>query len=179
MDNRVTTRYLTLPLAVVLLAATTLAGCASMSKTEKGAAAGAAGGAVVGGAIGKATGSTAKGAIVGAVVGGAAGAVIGQQMDKQAEELDEELEGARVERVGEGIQVTFDSNILFGFDSADLSGNARQSLDDLAASLQDYPNTEVLIAGHTDATGSESYNQRLSERRADSAGEFLARIASS
>lgn len=175
MKRSVTNRIIALPLVAFLLAGGILTGCASMSKTEKGAVVGAGAGAVVGGAVGKAAGSTAKGAIVGAVVGGAAGAIIGQQMDKQAQELDEELEGATVQRVGEGIQVTFDSNILFGFDSAELSASARENLRELANSLQQYPNTEVLIAGHTDATGSDSYNQRLSERRAGSAGEFLMR----
>src|SRR5690606_32587781 len=71
------------------------------------------------------------------------------------------------------IQVTFDSAILFAFDSAELSATARQNLRELALSLQDYPNTEALIAGHTDATGSDSYNQTLSERRASSAGAYL------
>lgn len=175
MTRSVTNRLIVLPLALLLVAGGVLTGCANMSRTEKGAAAGAGAGAVVGGAVGKVAGSTAKGAIIGAVVGGTAGAIIGQQMDRQARELEEELEGATVERVGEGIQVTFDSAILFAFDSADLSAQARENLRQLAQSLQEYPNTEVLIAGHTDATGSESYNQRLSERRAGSAGDFLMR----
>lgn len=167
-----TTRYsFILPLALLLLGTT--AGCASMSNTEKGAAAGAGAGAVVGGAIGKAAGSTAKGAIIGAVVGGTAGAIIGRQMDKQAEELEDDLEGAQVERVGEGIQVTFDNAILFGFDSSELSTNARQNLGDLASSLQKYPNTDVVIVGHTDSKGTDDYNQRLSERRANSAAQYL------
>ncbi len=160
-------------LASLMIAGTTLTGCANLSKTEKGAAVGAGAGAAVGGAIGKATGSTAKGAIIGAVVGGTAGAVIGQQMDKQARELDRELEGAQVERVGEGIQITFDSAILFGFDSSELAPDARSNLRDLAASLEKYPNTEVLIVGHTDDKGTDSYNQSLSERRARSAAQFL------
>ena len=160
---------------IVALVITSLgaAGCASLSNTEKGAAAGAAGGAVVGGAIGKATGSTAKGAIIGAVLGGAAGAVIGQQMDKQAKELEEELEAAEVERVGEGIQITFDSGILFDFDSAALRPEARENLVTLAQSLQEYPNTEVTVIGHTDSKGSDAYNQGLSERRANAASNFL------
>lgn len=170
------TKRLSIPLAVLLLLSTGLVGCSTidnMSRTEKGAAAGAGAGAVVGGVIGKATGGTAKGAIIGAVVGGTAGAIIGQQMDKQARELEQELEGAEVERVGEGIQITFDSAILFGFDRSDLSATARTNLQELANSLQEYPNTEVLIVGHTDATGSEQYNQQLSERRAASAAQYL------
>lgn len=175
MMRRLTNRYFIASAALVLAVGLTLAGCASLSNTERGAAAGAAGGAVVGGVIGKTQGSTAKGAIIGAAVGGTAGAVIGQQMDKQAQELDEELEGAEVARVGEGIQVTFDNAILFDFDSADLRSTAQQNLSDLASSLQDYPNTELLIVGHTDAVGPEEYNQSLSERRANAAAEFLMR----
>ena len=136
-----------------------------------GAGAGAAGGA----AVGKAAGGTAEGAILGAVIGGTAGAIIGQRMDRKAAELEEELENAEVERVGEGIKVTFDSGILFDFDSAELQRSSYTSLDDLVESLQKYPNTEVLVVGHTDSKGSESYNQELSERRAESAATFLMR----
>ena len=168
--GRVSAPIMALLVAVSLI----IAGCSGLSRTEKGAAAGAGAGAVVGGAIGAATGSTAKGAIVGAVVGGTAGAIIGQQMDKQARELEEELEGAQVERVGEGIQVTFESNILFAFDSAELSADARNNLAQLAQSLNDYRNTDILILGHTDNVGSDDYNHRLSMRRADAAGGYLA-----
>lgn len=161
------------PALAVLLLGTSVLGCASLSKTEQGAAAGAGAGSVVGGVIGKATGSTAKGAIVGAALGGVAGAVIGEQMDKQAAELEEDLEGAEVARVGEGIQITFDNAILFGFDSAQLSGQARENLNNLAESLRNYPGTELLVVGHTDAVGEEAYNQELSEERAGAAAEFL------
>ncbi len=150
-----------------------LAGCARLSNTEKGAAIGAGAGAVVGGAIGKATGNTARGAILGAIVGGTAGAIIGQRMDRQAAEMQQELPDARIERVGEGILVTFESGILFDFDSATLRPEARENLRRLAESLKKYPETEVLIVGHTDSTGPEAYNQRLSERRAESAAAFL------
>jgi len=151
-------------------------GCASWSKTEQGAATGAAAGAVLGGVIGSAAGSTTKGAILGAVLGGAAGAAIGQRMDKQAEELEAELDNATVERVGEGIQVTFDSGILFDFDSDALRPEARANLADLAASLGDYEGTRVLVVGHTDDVGSEDYNQELSERRSNAARAHLLMI---
>jgi outer membrane protein OmpA-like peptidoglycan-associated protein len=167
--------------AIVLLIAglafaATLSGCSTienLSGTEKGAAAGTAGGAVAGGIIGRATGSTARGAIIGAIVGGTAGALIGRQMDRQAEELEEELPNATVERVGEGIKVTFDSGILFDFDASRLRPEARQNLRDLAESLSSYDSTEVLIVGHTDAVGSAAYNLRLSERRAQSAAAYV------
>lgn len=151
----------------------TLAGCANVNNTGKGAAAGAGAGAVIGGVIGNTQDETAKGAIIGAVVGGTAGAIIGRQMDKQAEELENEMENATIERVGEGIAITMDAAILFDFDSATLRESSRQDLMDLAASLQEYDNTDVLVVGHTDATGSETYNLALSERRAKSAATVL------
>lgn len=150
-------------------------GCASLSNTEKGAAGGAAVGGVVGGLVGKATGSTARGAILGAVVGGAAGAAIGSRMDKQAEELDDRLPNATVQRVGEGIAITFDSGILFDVDSDRLRAASEENLRNLASSVEDYEGTEILVVGHTDATGADSYNQSLSERRASAARTFLLR----
>lgn len=150
-----------------------LTGCASLSSTEEGAIIGGGAGAVLGGVIGNQTGSTTRGAIIGAAVGGAAGAIIGRQMDQQAEALEDELPNATVERIGEGIRVTFDSGILFDFDSYSLRTAARGNLTELSASLIRYPDSEVLIVGHTDATGAEDYNQRLSENRAQAATNFL------
>jgi len=160
-------------LALLLAALIPMAGCASMSGTQRGAVIGGAAGAAAGAAIGKATGSTARGAIVGAAIGGVAGAVIGAQMDKQADELEDDLENATVERYGEGLLITFASGLLFDFDSDIVKGNAQANLTDLANSLQTYPNTEVLIVGHTDATGSDTYNQDLSQRRSAAARSFL------
>jgi outer membrane protein OmpA-like peptidoglycan-associated protein len=157
-------------LVITLLQSTA---CASWGNKEKGAAVGAAAGGVVGGVIGKQTGSTARGAIIGAVVGGAAGAVIGHQMDQQAKELEQNIPGATVTRVGEGIAVTFASGLLYDFDSDVVRPTAAQNLKALAASLDKYPNTDILVVGHTDATGSDSYNQGLSERRARAAQNYL------
>lgn len=162
-----------LTLALLLVAGTLgLGACANLSNTAKGGIIGAGAGAAVGAAVGNQVGSTATGAIVGAAVGGTAGALIGRQMDRQAEEL-ESIEGATVTRVGEGIVVTFDTGILFGFDSSDLQSQARSNLQQLAANLNQHDRTDVLIIGHTDATGSESYNQALSERRAQSAASYV------
>src|SRR5688500_10504760 len=133
MHSTVTRTGTFLALAAFMAAGTT--GCASLSRTQKGAIIGAAGGAVAGAAVGKYAGSTTKGAIIGAVVGGAAGAVIGQRMDEKARELEAELENAEVERVGEGILVTFDSGLLFDFDSAQLRAASRTNLNDLASTL--------------------------------------------
>ena len=152
-------------------------GCASWgSQQKKGAGIGAAGGGVVGGIIGHQTGSTATGVIIGAVVGGAAGALIGNHMDAQAEKLARELEDARVSRVGEGIAVTFDSGILFPYDSAELLPEARSNLRKLADSLQAEARTDVMIVGHTDSAGSDAYNQQLSERRGRSAQDQLTAL---
>jgi outer membrane protein OmpA-like peptidoglycan-associated protein len=157
-------------LAAVALLATA---CASASRQEKGAAIGTVAGATVGGIIGNNTGSTARGAIIGAVVGGTAGAVIGHQMDQQAKELKFEIPGAVVERVGEGIEVTFGSGLLYDFDSDVIRPEAGFNLATLASSLKKYPNTQLLIVGHTDALGSTMYNQDLSARRASSASRYL------
>jgi outer membrane protein OmpA-like peptidoglycan-associated protein len=164
-------------LLLASLAAMTLtmsAGCASMNAKTKGAIIGATAGGVAGGVIGNQTGSTTRGAIIGAVVGGAAGAIIGHQMDQQAKELQQNIPGAVVERVGEGIQVTFASGLLFDFNSDAIRGNARANLDQLAQSLSKYAESNLLIAGHTDDVGTTSYNQGLSERRAESAARYLA-----
>lgn len=165
-ENLVTTSHRTAGVALLLLAA-----CAT--KTQTGAVVGTAGGAVVGGVIGKVAGSTAKGAIIGAVVGGVAGAVIGAQMDKQAKELEQNIKGAKVERVGEGIQVTFDSGLLYDFDSDVVRPEAKANLRELAASLAKYDGSDLLILGHTDQLGSEAYNQMLSERRANAGASYL------
>jgi outer membrane protein OmpA-like peptidoglycan-associated protein len=164
----------TRPTAGALMLAVALPACSSLNKTQKGAIIGAASGGAVGAVVGGKLGSTAKGAIIGAAVGGAAGAVIGHRMDQQAKELAMEIEGARVERVGEGIAVTFDSGLLFDFDSDMIKGNAQSNLSKLAASLKKYPDTDLMIVGHTDAQGSDSYNQSLSERRASAARAYLA-----
>jgi outer membrane protein OmpA-like peptidoglycan-associated protein len=148
-----------------------LGSCATKSQT--GAVVGAAGGAVVGGVIGKATGSTAAGVIIGAAVGGIAGGIIGAEMDKQARELKQNIPGARVERVGEGIAVTFASGLLYDFDSDVVRPESRSNLRNLAKSLSKYPGSDLLIVGHTDQVGAASYNQSLSERRAAAAANFL------
>ena len=152
---------------IVLVTLLSISGCSSNLRT--GALGGAAAGAVIGGLAG----GSARGAIIGAAIGGAAGAAIGAVMDSQAEDLQDRLPNARVERVGEGIAVTFDSGILFAVNQSTLQAAGQTNLRDLAASLEEYEGTEVLVVGHTDSTGEEAYNQTLSERRADSARTFL------
>jgi outer membrane protein OmpA-like peptidoglycan-associated protein len=168
-----------LPMKRILAGALTVAALASLpagcaSKAQTGAIIGAGAGAGAGAVIGKATGSTVRGAIIGAAVGGIAGAAIGHQMDKQAAELAYEIPGAIVQRVGEGITVTFPEGLLFGFDSDQVTPAARDNLRRFATSLQKYPNTRTLIVGHTDSRGSARYNMDLSDRRAVSAANFIA-----
>ncbi|MFH1703078.1 MAG: OmpA family protein [Nitrospirota bacterium] len=163
-----------LALLLILSMSGSIAGCASMKKRDTGAIIGAAGGAVVGGVIGKKAGSTAVGVILGAVVGGVAGAYIGNYMDKQAEEMRHDIEGAKIERIGEGIKITFDSGVLFDVDKATLRPNAKTNLIKLTAILNKYEDTDILIEGHTDSTGSEDHNMDLSIRRAQSVSSYLA-----
>ena len=151
-----------------------LFGCASMTKQDAGILIGAAGGAAVGAVIGNAAGNTAVGAILGAVVGGAAGGIIGNYMDEQAAEMERDLEGATIERVGEGIKITFDSGILFAVDEAELRAEAKDNITRLAVILNKYEDTNILLEGHTDSDGSEDYNMVLSERRARAVERYLA-----
>ncbi len=154
-------------IALVLIASFVMMGC-SASSTVKGGAIGAGAGAVIGGVIGKQAGNTAVGAIIGAAVGGTAGALIGHYMDKQAEEIQKDIEGAKVERVGEGIKITFDSGILFETAKSNLQPVAKANIDKLSTILNKYKDTNILIEGHTDSDGTEEYNQKLSEARANS-----------
>lgn len=161
-------------LIMMLGAVLILSGCASMNKTQKGAVVGTATGAAMGAVIGEtAGGNAAMGAIIGAAVGGAAGAIIGHEMDKQAEEIKNTVPDAKVERVGEGIVVEFSSQVLFAFDKSDLSADAQASLDKLVIVLNNYPDTDIELQGHTDSKGTEAYNQTLSEKRATSVSGYL------
>jgi outer membrane protein OmpA-like peptidoglycan-associated protein len=164
-------KLLTVSLIFALLVL--IIGCASSSKT-KGAVIGAGAGGVVGGVIGHAAGNTAVGAILGAAIGGAAGLYIGNYMDKQAAEVERDIEGAQVTRIGEGIKITFDSGILFDVNKAVLKPVSKENLDKLAEILNKYEDTNILLEGHTDATGSDEYNMDLSEKRATSVGNHLA-----
>ncbi|MGC9342665.1 MAG: OmpA family protein [Bacteroidales bacterium] len=155
-----------------ILSVLLVASCGT-SKTFKGGAIGSTVGGAVGGVIGSQSDNTAKGAILGAVIGGTAGALIGNYMDKQAEELREDLEGAEVTRIGEGIKITFDSGILFDFDSYQLRDPSEKNLSELAETLKKYDDTEILIEGHTDDVGTEEYNYELSVNRAQSVTNYL------
>lgn len=157
---------------IIAIAALFSAGCKSMNKTQKGVAIGAGAGGAVGAGVGKAAGNTALGAIIGATVGGVTGGIIGRQMDKEAKEIAE-IPGAEVKRVGEGINVTFESGVLFAVNQATLTPEAQSKVRHLAEIFTKYPDSYILIEGHTDATGSDSHNMALSERRAKSVAEYL------
>lgn len=150
-----------------------LAGCDSMNKSQKGAIIGAGGGAAVGAVVGKVAGNTGMGAVIGGTVGGVAGAIIGKKMDQQAQEIEKEVAGAKVERVGEGIVVEFNSAVLFGFDQSTVTPQAQETLKDLIKVLNKYPDTDLTIDGHTDSKGTADYNQKLSERRAGNVAGYL------
>ena len=165
----------TLKLASLAILASSLIfpGCSSMNKTQKGAAIGTAAGGATGAVIGRVAGNTALGAVIGAAVGGVTGALIGKKMDKQAEEIAKEIPGVKVTRVGEAIVVEFANDILFGFDSYAISNAAGVNLQKLVKILGSYPDTDIAIVGHTDNSGSATYNQALSLRRADAVASNL------
>lgn len=167
-------------MVMLFVASTLLYGCdatRNASNKQKGAVIGSAGGAVIGGVIGNNTGdgNTALGAIIGGVVGGAAGAIIGNRMDEQAKEIEQEIPGAEVERVGEGINVTFDESSGVYFDSEKFTINAasQATLNKLAAIFKEYPDTNILVEGHTDSSGSDTYNLTLSKNRAQAVTSYL------
>ncbi len=141
--------------------------CDSLTKTQKGTAIGAGAGGTIGAIIGKRAGNTALGAIIGGALGGTAGAFIGRNMDRQAAEIKNTVPGAEVVREGEGIIVKFSSGILFDIDKTALKPVAKTDIEQLSASLKKNPQTNILIVGHTDNTGTASHNMDLSIRRAE------------
>lgn len=172
-----------LVLSVALCGAIVLSGCSSMSNTAKGGIIGGAGGAAVGAGVGALVSKNkAKGALIGAAAGAAvgttAGILIGKKMDKKKKEL-EALKNAQVEQATDvnglqAIKVTFDSGILFGFNSSKLSDASKNTLADFAAKLQgDMTDTNVSIFGHTDNTGTHEANMKVSEQRAKAVADFL------
>ncbi|MDD2797191.1 MAG: OmpA family protein [Bacteroidales bacterium] len=157
-----------------------MSSCGSMSNMGKGTLLGAGAGAALGAGIGALAGK-GKGAVIGAAIGTAvgagAGALIGKKMDKQKAEL-EALQGAKTEEFTDvnglkGLKVTFDSGILFNTGKSDLSADAKTALGQFAASVKGNPQTDILIEGHTDNTGSDKINLPLSEKRAASVNNYL------
>ncbi len=154
------------------------------SKQDKGVAIGATTGAVIGGILGNNVGNknnTALGAVLGAAIGGVAGGIIGNKMDKQAEKIKTEIPGAKVERVGEGINVTFDENnpdgsksgVYFATNKYNITSNSQLAVDKLVKIFTEYPETNILVEGHTDNVGTDAANMLLSKRRANAVGNAL------
>ncbi|WP_167610410.1 OmpA family protein [Maribellus sediminis] len=162
---------------LIFISGMTLNGCKSVqnaNSSQKGAGIGAAAGAALGALIGGKD-NRAAGALIGAAVGGGAGAIIGHQMDEQAAEIETTMPGAEVVRSEEGIQLILDENadVRFEFNSSDLTSAARTNLGKLVEIFDKYADTDILVIGHTDSDGSETYNQTLSEKRAASVVTFL------
>jgi len=158
---------------ILVLSITLLMGCDTLSnlnKQQKGTIAGSAGGALRGAAVSK---GSIWGILAGAAVGGVAGNLIGKKMDAQAKELTQAVPSAEVSRVGEGINMTFDSSLAFKINSAELSGSYISDLTAAAEVFKSYTDTNILIEGHTDDSGSAEYNLALSEKRAKAVSQFF------
>ena len=170
-----------LALALIMISASVFTGCEATkntNKTQRGAAIGAVGGAVLGGVLGNNLGkggNGALGAVLGGVVGGVAGGVIGNKMDKQAREIDAAIPGAEVVRVGEGIKLVLGENsVRFDTNKSTLTPTAKANLDKLVSVFTEYPDTDIVIYGYTDSTGSADYNLKLSQERAASVKSYLS-----
>ena len=145
---------------------------------QKGAVIGATGGAILGAIIGNNVGKGGNGelgAVIGGVVGGTAGVLIGNKMDKQAQKIEEEIPGAKVERIDDGIVVTFDENSGVYFDTAkyNINSKSQETLNKLVNVFREYQDTNILVVGHTDNVGAEDYNMTLSKNRAYAVTNYL------
>lgn len=167
--------------AVMALIALVAVGCAQpMTKTQKGAAYGTGIGAAVGAGLGQAIGGDTKGTLIGAgigaAVGGLAGAGIGRYMENQEAALQQNFaasEAASIRRDADVLAVTFKSDVLFDSGSAALKPGAYQEINRVSQVLTQYPETRIMVAGHTDSDGSEAFNQDLSVRRAEAVRNAL------
>ncbi|MFD0834618.1 OmpA family protein [Mariniflexile aquimaris] len=168
-------------LLFTLLVAISLTNCKAIQNAnnkQKGAVIGATGGAILGAIIGNNVGKGGNGelgAVIGGVVGGGAGVLIGNKMDKQAQKIEQEIPGAQVERVDDGIVVTFDetSGVYFATNKFDINAASQATLKKLIAVFKEYPDTNLLVVGHTDSQGSDEYNMTLSKNRAYAVTNYL------
>ncbi|MEP5256186.1 OmpA family protein [Winogradskyella rapida] len=167
---------ITLSLCLVLM--TSCKAVDNANNKQKGGVIGAAGGALLGAIIGNNVGdgnNSELGAVIGGVVGGGAGVLIGNKMDKQAQEIEEEIPGATVERVDNGIVLTFDeqSGVYFDTEKYNINAKSQETLNKLAAVFSEYPETNILVVGHTDSSGNDAYNMTLSKNRAQAVTNYL------
>lgn len=153
-----------------LVAVVALVGTSCSNRQQTGTLIGAGAGAAAGAAIGK---GSVWGILAGAAIGGAAGNLIGKSMDEQARELEQAVPTADVQRVGEGINMTFDSSLMFATSSADLQDRAKGDLAAAATVFKKYEDTNILVEGHTDNTGTDAINDPLSRRRAEAVSAYL------
>jgi outer membrane protein OmpA-like peptidoglycan-associated protein len=168
-------------LSLSLLVALAFSNCETVKNAnnkQKGAAIGVAGGAILGAIIGNNVGKGGNGeigAVIGGVLGGTAGVLIGNKMDKQAKKIEEEVPGATVERVEDGIVVTFDENsgVYFNTNKSDINSKSQTTLNKLASVFAEFSDTNILVVGHTDSAGKEGYNMTLSKERAYSVTNYL------
>lgn len=177
MKNYITKLGVLILLFAIVISFTNCKAINNANNTQKGGVIGATGGAILGAIIGNnvGNGNSELGAIIGGVIGGGAGVLIGRKMDKQAQKIEEEIPGAEVERVDNGIVLTFDekSGVYFNTNKSDVNDASKVTLNKLAGIFIEYPDTKVLIIGHTDSTGSEQYNMNLSKERAYSVTNYL------
>lgn len=174
---KITTQRMTIYAVLVIMIAALAGGCISADdpnkRAKQGAAVGAVAGAAAGAVIGNQSGNKEKGAAIGAVAGAGIGVAVGHMMDKQQREL-EQIEGVDVTRPAEDeLNVVMKNDILFDFDSYGLRSTSRSTLSDLSDVLARYPETDIVVEGHTDSTGTVSYNQALSVRRARAVRDYL------
>ncbi|GGH42289.1 membrane protein [Mangrovimonas yunxiaonensis] len=176
----IVTKYAAIAVALILfIGVTSCEATKNANNKQKGAVIGTAGGAIIGAIIGNNVGKGGNGelgAVIGGVVGGGAGVLIGHKMDKQAQRIEEEVPGAQVERVDHGIVVTFDENsgVYFDTEKYNINAASQQTLNKLINVFKEYPDTNVLVVGHTDSTGDAGYNMNLSKNRANAVmGYFI------
>lgn len=165
-------------LSLLLVMMTSCKAVDNANNEQKGAVIGASGGALLGAILGNNVGKGGKGglgAVIGGVVGGTAGILIGKKMDNQAQKIEEEIPGATVVRVDDGIVITFDeqSGVYFATDKYNINAKSQETLNKLAAVFIEYPDTNILVVGHTDSVGNENYNMTLSQNRAQSVTNYL------
>lgn len=164
---------------VIAMSMTNCKAIENANNKQKGAVIGATGGAILGAIIGNNVGKGGNGelgAVIGGVVGGGAGVLIGNKMDKQAQKIEEEIPGAQVERVDDGIVVTFDetSGVYFDTNKFNINSASQTALNKLISVFKEYPDTNILVVGHTDSQGAEDYNMTLSKNRANAVTDYLA-----